>query len=55
MFEAQTSASDGQMNVRMLIELAAIGMQGYKQAYFDIEFFSPFQQGIGGTSEEFIE
>ena len=43
------------MNVRMLIELAAIGMQCYKQAYFDIELFGPFQQGIGGTSEEFIE
>ena len=43
------------MNVRMLIELAAVGMQGHKQAYFDIELFGPFQQGIGGTSEEFVE
>lgn len=41
MFKAQSSASDGQMNVRMLIELAAIGMQGYKQAYFDIKLFGP--------------
>lgn len=40
-FEAQSSASDGQMNVRMLIELAAVGMQGYKQAYFDIKLFGP--------------
>lgn len=55
MFEAQASASDGQMNVRVLIELATVGMQGHKQAYFDIEFFGPFQQGIGGTGEpEFI-
>lgn len=38
-----------------LIELATVGMQGHKQAYFDIELFGPFQQGIGGTSEEFIE
>ncbi|WP_411569429.1 hypothetical protein [Serratia sp. UGAL515B_01] len=30
-------------------------MQGHKQAYFDIELFGPFQQGIGGTGEEFIE
>lgn len=43
------------MNVRMLIELAAVGMQSYKQACFDIEFYDPFQQGIGGTGEEFIE
>lgn len=43
------------MNVRVLIELATLGMQGYKQAYFDIELFGPFQQGIGGASEEFIE
>ncbi|MFW5394034.1 hypothetical protein V1951_22490 [Yersinia sp. 2544 StPb PI] len=39
----------------MLIELAAVGMQGYKQAYLDTELFGPFQQCIGGTSEEFIE
>lgn len=43
------------MNVRMLIELTAVGMQGYKQAYFDIELFGPFQQGIVGTGEEYIE
>lgn len=43
------------MNVRVLIELAAAGMQGHKQAYFDIEFYGPFQQGIGGAGEEFIE
>nr|ULG18807.1 hypothetical protein R10p_00084 [Serratia proteamaculans] len=30
-------------------------MQGHKQAYFDIKFFGPFQQGIGGTGKEFIE
>lgn len=39
----------------MLVKLAAVGMQGHKQAYFDIKFFSPFQQGIGGTGKEFIE
>jgi len=54
-FEAQSSPIDGQMNVRMLIELAAVGMQGYKQAYFDIKLFGPPQQCIGGTGEEFIE
>ncbi len=43
------------MNVRVLIELAAVRMQGHKQAYFDIELFGPFQQGISGTSEEVIE
>jgi len=42
------------MNVRMLIGLAAVGMQGHKQAYFYIELFGLFQQGIGGTGEEFI-
>ena len=41
--------------MRMLIKLTAVGMQGHKQAYFDIKFFGPFQQGIGGTGKEFIE
>jgi hypothetical protein len=42
-FEAQTSARGGLMNVRVPIELATLGMQGYKQAYFDTAFLGPFQ------------
>ncbi|CNF40348.1 Uncharacterised protein [Yersinia kristensenii] len=54
-FGTQSPAGDGQMNVGMLIKLATVGMQGHKQAYFDTEFFGPFEQSISGTGEKFIE
>lgn len=53
-FEAQTSVSDGQMNVRMLIELAAVGMQGHKQAYFDIELLTHFSRVLAAQVKSLL-
>lgn len=43
------------MDMRMLIELATVSMEGNKQDDFDAKFFRPFEQGISGAGEKLIE
>lgn len=43
------------MDMRMLIELATVGMECDKQADFNAEFFRPFEQGICCAGEKLVE
>ena len=43
------------MNMRMLVELATVGMQGAKDTDFESKATSMFEHGSGGTAKESIE
>ena len=45
-FNIEPAASDGEVNVRMLVELSALGMQGAEDTDFHALFAGPPEQGI---------
>ncbi len=51
----QTTTGDGDVDGRMLIELAAIGVQGAEDADLDAQLARVPEQGAGGTAEQVVE
>ena len=54
-FDIEAAAGDGNVDVGMLIELAAIGVQGAENADLDPLFACPAEHGAGGTEKQVIE
>ncbi len=54
-FYIQPAAGDGQVNMRMLVELAATGVQGAEDAGLHALFAGPPEHGPGGGAEEGVE
>lgn len=54
-FYIQSAAGDGQVNVRMLAELATVRMQGAEDADLQALFVGPPEHGPGGDAEQSIE
>lgn len=55
MFNIEAATGDGQMNVRMLVELAAIGVQGAEDTDFHALFTGLPEHGAGGSPEQGIK
>lgn len=55
MFHVESAAGDGQVNVRMLVELAAVGMQGAEDTELHALFAGPAEHGPGGGTEQDVE
>lgn len=55
MFDIEAAAGDGDVDVRMLIELATVGVQCAEDADFDAQFFRVPEHGAGGTAKQVIE
>ncbi len=51
----ESAAGDGQVNVQMLFELAAAGMQGAKETNLHALFAGSAEHGSGGGMEQGIE
>ncbi len=51
----QPAAGYGQMNMRMLVELAAVRMQGAEDADLHALFSGPAEHGAGGGAEQGVE
>lgn len=54
-FYIKSAACDGDMNVRMLVELAAVGMQGAEDADFHALLTCPAEHGTGGGLKKLVE
>lgn len=54
-FDIEAATSNGNVNVRMLIELAAVGMQGAEDADFDTQLARVPEHGAGDTAKEVVE
>jgi len=55
MFYIEPATGDGQMNVRMLVELPAVGMQGAEDTDLQALFAGPPEHSAGGGTEEGIK
>lgn len=54
-FHVESAAGDGQMNVRVLVELTAVRMQGAEDTDLHALFAGPPEHGAGGDTEQGIE
>ena len=54
-FHVESAAGDGEVNVRVLVELSAVRMQGAEDTDFYALFAGPAEHGAGGCPEEGIE
>ena len=54
-FDIDASAGDGEMNVRMLVELSAVRMQGTEDTDLHTLFAGPPEHGPGGSTEQGVE
>ncbi len=54
-FDVKTAAGDGDMDVRMLIELPAVGVERAEDPHFDTLPAGPAEHGAGGTAEQLVE
>ena len=55
MLNVKPAAGDGDVDVRVLIQLAAIGVQGAENTHFNPLFTRPALHGPGGTAEQRVE
>lgn len=55
MLNVQTTAGDGDVDVWVLTELAAIGVKGTEDANLSALLTGPPQHGPGGAAKQFIE
>ncbi len=55
MHNVQTTTGDGDVDVRVLIELAAIGVQGAEDADLDAQLARVPEQGASGAAEQVVE
>ncbi len=54
-FNIQPTACDGQMNVRVRVELATVRMQGAEDTDLNTLFAYPPEYGAGGSPEQGVE
>ncbi len=54
-FGIEAAAGNGDVDVRVLIQLATIGVQGAEDADLDTLFSSPAEHGAGGTAKQVVE
>lgn len=54
-FNIEPATGDGQMNVRMLVELTAVGVQDTEDTDFNTLFACPPEYGPGGSPEQGVE
>ena len=54
-FNIDPSAGDGQMNVRVLVELATVGVQGTEDTDLNTLFMRPPEYSPGGSAEQGVE
>ena len=54
-FNIEATAGDGEVNVRMLVELSAVGMQGAEDTDLHALSAGPPEHGPGGCAEQRIE
>lgn len=55
MLHTESAAGDGDVNVRMLVELATVGVQGAKDTDLNALFAGPAEHGPGGGPEQGVE
>lgn len=55
MFDVEAATGDGDVDMRVLIELPAVGVQGAKDADFDTLPTGPAEHSAGGTAEQAVE
>ena len=55
MFNIEPAAGDGQVNMRMLSELAAIGVQGAENVNFDAHFAGKTEHSPGRAAKQVVE
>lgn len=55
MLYVQPAAGDGDVDMRMLVELAAVRVQGAEDVHFHTQLAGPSQHGAGGSPEERIQ
>lgn len=54
-FNIEAASGNGQMNVRVLVELATVGMQGAEDTDLQALFAGPPEHSAGGGTEEGIK
>lgn len=54
-FDIETAAGDGNVDVRVLIELASVGVQGAEDADLDAQLARVPEHGAGGAAKQVIE
>ena len=55
MLHTESTAGDGDVNVRMLVELSTIGVQGAEDTDFHALFTRPPEHGAGGGAKQGVE
>jgi len=53
-FNIEAAAGDGEVNVRMLVELSAVCMKGAEDTDLHAQFVGPPEHGPGGSTEQGI-
>lgn len=54
-FDVKAAAGDGDVDMRMLIELPAVGVQRTEDPHFDTLLACPAEHGAGGAAEQVVE
>jgi hypothetical protein len=54
-FDVEAGASDGDVDMRMLIELPAVGMERTEDTDFDSLLVCPAEHGAGGAAKQVVE
>jgi len=54
-FDVEAAAGDRDVDMRVLIELPAVGMERTKDAHFDTLPAGPAEHGTGGTAKQVVE
>lgn len=55
MFYIQPATGDGEVNVRVLVKLASVGMEGAEDTDFHGLVSGPPEYGVGGGAEQSVE
>ena len=55
MFDIEAASGDGNMDVRMLIELASVGVQRAEDADLDTQLTRVLEHGAGGAAKQVVE
>lgn len=54
-FDVEATAGNGDMDMRMLIELPAVGMERAEDPHFDALLACPAEHGTGGAAKQVVE
>ncbi len=55
MFDVKATVGNGDMDMRMLIELSAVGVERAEDPHFDALLVCPAEHGTGRTAEQIVE